>query len=191
MILKIIALDPYYYFQQPWNIFDSIIVTLSLIELSLPKHRGKKERRKGGTLSVLRSFRLVSLTFTPLYKALCCEYNKEYFCCLQLEYRKLFYFLSSGNKKYIVKLVILELKFNDIYISFQYSKKYSEKKIFQSRDVTKQELKMKHQHKQSQEKVSEYKFRKKNMISSCLFLGKVFTSYTMKKNRERLSCQLL
>uniref|UniRef100_A0A669QIU1 Sodium channel protein n=1 Tax=Phasianus colchicus TaxID=9054 RepID=A0A669QIU1_PHACC len=29
MVLKIIALDPYYYFQQPWNIFDSIIVTLS------------------------------------------------------------------------------------------------------------------------------------------------------------------
>ncbi|NXC68651.1 SCN5A protein, partial [Anhinga anhinga] len=59
MILKIIALDPYYYFQQHWNIFDSIIVTLSLIELSLPKQRGKKERRKGGTLSILRSFRLL------------------------------------------------------------------------------------------------------------------------------------
>ncbi|NWH64340.1 SCN5A protein, partial [Geococcyx californianus] len=59
MILKIIALDPYYYFQQPWNIFDSVIVTLSLIELSLPKYKGKKERRKGGTLSVLRSFRLL------------------------------------------------------------------------------------------------------------------------------------
>lgn len=59
MILKIIALDPYYYFQQHWNIFDSVIVTLSLIELSLPK-QGKKERRKGGVLSVLRSFRLVT-----------------------------------------------------------------------------------------------------------------------------------
>ncbi|NWI22884.1 SCN5A protein, partial [Sula dactylatra] len=59
MILKIIALDPYYYFQQHWNIFDSIIVTLSLIELSLPKNKGKKERRKGGTLSILRSFRLL------------------------------------------------------------------------------------------------------------------------------------
>ncbi|NXS00296.1 SCNAA protein, partial [Oxylabes madagascariensis] len=34
MILKIIALDPYYYFQQPWNIFDSVIVTLSLVELN-------------------------------------------------------------------------------------------------------------------------------------------------------------
>ncbi|NXF86075.1 SCN5A protein, partial [Eubucco bourcierii] len=59
MILKIIALDPYYYFQQPWNIFDSVIVTLSLIELSLPKHKNKKERRKGGVLSVLRTFRLL------------------------------------------------------------------------------------------------------------------------------------
>ncbi|XP_028940272.1 sodium channel protein type 5 subunit alpha, partial [Antrostomus carolinensis] len=59
MILKIIALDPYYYFQKPWNIFDSVIVTLSLIELSLPRHKSKKERRKGGTLTVLRSFRLL------------------------------------------------------------------------------------------------------------------------------------
>uniref|UniRef100_A0A8C0IV22 Sodium channel protein n=1 Tax=Chelonoidis abingdonii TaxID=106734 RepID=A0A8C0IV22_CHEAB len=33
VILKIIALDPYYYFQQRWNIFDSIIVTVSLIDL--------------------------------------------------------------------------------------------------------------------------------------------------------------
>ncbi|XP_043103972.1 sodium channel, voltage-gated, type I-like, alpha [Puntigrus tetrazona] len=33
MILKIIALDPYMYFQEGWNIFDSIIVTLSLLEL--------------------------------------------------------------------------------------------------------------------------------------------------------------
>ncbi|NXN96399.1 SCN5A protein, partial [Rhinopomastus cyanomelas] len=59
MILKIIALDPYYYFQQHCNIFDSVIVTLSLVELSLPKHKSKKERRKGGVLSVLRTFRLL------------------------------------------------------------------------------------------------------------------------------------
>lgn len=50
MVLKIIALDPYYYFQTGWNIFDGIIVTLSLMELSLA--------RVGG-MSVLRSFRLV------------------------------------------------------------------------------------------------------------------------------------
>lgn len=52
MVLKLIALDPYYYFQVGWNIFDSIIVTLSLVELGLANVQG---------LSVLRSFRLVSL----------------------------------------------------------------------------------------------------------------------------------
>ncbi|XP_074725437.1 sodium channel protein type 5 subunit alpha-like isoform X4 [Strix uralensis] len=50
MIFKIIALDPYYYFQQGWNIFDSIIVILSLMELGLSSM---------GNLSVLRSFRLL------------------------------------------------------------------------------------------------------------------------------------
>uniref|UniRef100_A0A8C1P409 Sodium channel protein n=1 Tax=Cyprinus carpio TaxID=7962 RepID=A0A8C1P409_CYPCA len=35
MLFKIIALDPYTYFQEGWNIFDSIIVTLSLLELCL------------------------------------------------------------------------------------------------------------------------------------------------------------
>ncbi|NXR88610.1 SCN5A protein, partial [Hypocryptadius cinnamomeus] len=79
MILKIIALDPYYYFQQPWNIFDSVIVTLSLIELSFPRNKSKKERRKGGTLSVLRSFRLLRVfklakswpTLNTLIKIIC------------------------------------------------------------------------------------------------------------------------
>lgn len=52
MVLKIIALDPYYYFQKGWNIFDAIIVSLSLIELCLENVVG---------MSVLRSFRLVSL----------------------------------------------------------------------------------------------------------------------------------
>uniref|UniRef100_A0A674JA29 Sodium channel protein n=1 Tax=Terrapene triunguis TaxID=2587831 RepID=A0A674JA29_9SAUR len=54
MILKIVALDPYYYFQQRWNIFDSLIVTLSLIELGLPKSKG----RKGGRIISLRVFKL-------------------------------------------------------------------------------------------------------------------------------------
>ncbi|CAM2105163.1 unnamed protein product [Caretta caretta] len=57
MVLKIIALDPYYYFQHRWNIFDSLIVTISLIDLSLPtKGKGRKER---GNLLVLRSFKLL------------------------------------------------------------------------------------------------------------------------------------
>lgn len=51
MCFKIIALDPYYYFQEGWNIFDGIIVSLSLMELGLANVEG---------LSVLRSFRLVS-----------------------------------------------------------------------------------------------------------------------------------
>uniref|UniRef100_A0A3P8WIY0 Sodium channel protein n=1 Tax=Cynoglossus semilaevis TaxID=244447 RepID=A0A3P8WIY0_CYNSE len=50
MLLKVIALDPYYYFQTGWNIFDSIIVCLSLMELGLSDVEG---------LSVLRSFRLL------------------------------------------------------------------------------------------------------------------------------------
>uniref|UniRef100_A0A8C8SP78 Sodium channel protein n=1 Tax=Pelusios castaneus TaxID=367368 RepID=A0A8C8SP78_9SAUR len=57
MILKIIALDPYYYFQQHWNIFDSLIVTLSLIDLSLPIKSKRKKRH--GSLLVLRSFKLL------------------------------------------------------------------------------------------------------------------------------------
>uniref|UniRef100_A0A665VDX4 Sodium channel protein n=1 Tax=Echeneis naucrates TaxID=173247 RepID=A0A665VDX4_ECHNA len=50
MVLKIVALDPYYYFQEGWNIFDGIIVSLSLMELCLENVVG---------MSVLRSFRLL------------------------------------------------------------------------------------------------------------------------------------
>ncbi|XP_033965376.2 sodium channel, voltage-gated, type I-like, alpha isoform X6 [Pseudochaenichthys georgianus] len=50
MVFKIIAMDPYYYFQEKWNIFDSIIVSLSLMELGLENVNG---------MSVLRSFRLM------------------------------------------------------------------------------------------------------------------------------------
>ncbi|KAI4563914.1 hypothetical protein MJG53_016488 [Ovis ammon polii x Ovis aries] len=50
MVFKIIALDPYYYFQKKWNIFDCIIVTVSLIELGAARK---------GSLTVLRTFRLL------------------------------------------------------------------------------------------------------------------------------------
>ncbi|XP_075708047.1 sodium channel protein type 8 subunit alpha isoform X7 [Rhinoderma darwinii] len=50
MFLKLVAMDPYYYFQEGWNIFDSFIVSLSLMELGLQDVEG---------LSVLRSFRLL------------------------------------------------------------------------------------------------------------------------------------
>lgn len=58
MFFKLIAMDPYYYFQVGWNIFDSIIVTLSLVELGLANVQG---------LSVLRSFRLVRTTTGSLF----------------------------------------------------------------------------------------------------------------------------
>ncbi|KAJ7398265.1 hypothetical protein BTVI_126865 [Pitangus sulphuratus] len=57
MFLKIIAMDPYYYFQEGWNIFDGFIVSLSLMELGLANVEG---------LSVLRSFRLVLNLFLAL-----------------------------------------------------------------------------------------------------------------------------
>ncbi|CAH6777545.1 Scn10a [Phodopus roborovskii] len=50
MAFKIIAFDPYYYFQKKWNVFDCVIVTVSLLELSISKK---------GSLSVLRTFRLL------------------------------------------------------------------------------------------------------------------------------------
>ena len=45
------AMSPKFYFVEGWNIFDFIIVTLSIVELGLSNVSG---------LSVLRSFRLVS-----------------------------------------------------------------------------------------------------------------------------------
>nr|XP_049462217.1 sodium channel protein para isoform X21 [Anopheles coluzzii] len=48
--MKLIAMSPKYYFQEGWNIFDFIIVALSLLELGLEGVQG---------LSVLRSFRLL------------------------------------------------------------------------------------------------------------------------------------
>lgn len=53
--MKLMAMSPKYYFQEGWNIFDFIIVALSLLELGLEGVQG---------LSVLRSFRLVSTTGT-------------------------------------------------------------------------------------------------------------------------------
>ncbi|CAF3101706.1 unnamed protein product [Rotaria sp. Silwood2] len=49
-VLKIIAMTPAKFIKNGWNVFDLLIVTVSLIELSLANIRG---------LSVLRSFRLL------------------------------------------------------------------------------------------------------------------------------------
>ena len=52
-VMKMMAMSPKYYFKEGWNIFDFIIVSLSLLELGLDNVSG---------LSVLRSFRLVCTT---------------------------------------------------------------------------------------------------------------------------------
>ncbi|XP_053454028.1 sodium channel protein type 7 subunit alpha isoform X2 [Nycticebus coucang] len=52
MILKIIAMHPYEYFQVGWNIFDSIIVFLGLIELYLANIQG---------ISFFRLFRMLRI----------------------------------------------------------------------------------------------------------------------------------
>ncbi|XP_025030329.1 sodium channel protein type 5 subunit alpha-like [Python bivittatus] len=63
VILKIIALDPYHYFQQRSNVFDSVIVLISIVELSTSSEtkenrKGKKSGKKG-SFSVLRTLRLM------------------------------------------------------------------------------------------------------------------------------------
>ncbi|KAF5893920.1 sodium channel protein type 4 subunit alpha B-like isoform X2, partial [Clarias magur] len=52
MILKIIAMDPYHYFQVGWNRFDSFVVITGLLEIFLADVEG---------LSVLRVFRLMRI----------------------------------------------------------------------------------------------------------------------------------
>ncbi|XP_062246667.1 sodium channel protein type 4 subunit alpha B-like isoform X1 [Platichthys flesus] len=40
MLLRLVAVDPYGYFRVGWNVFDSLIVVLSLVELGLADHEG-------------------------------------------------------------------------------------------------------------------------------------------------------
>nr|CAB3265897.1 sodium channel protein type 9 subunit alpha [Phallusia mammillata] len=50
LCIKMVGMNPYYYFQEPWNCFDAVIVTVSLLEFPLEGVNG---------LSVLRTFRLM------------------------------------------------------------------------------------------------------------------------------------
>nr|BAA04133.1 voltage-gated sodium channel [Halocynthia roretzi] len=50
MVLKVVGMQPFQYFQDPWNCFDSVIVSFSLLEYAL---------QSVGGLSVLRTFRLM------------------------------------------------------------------------------------------------------------------------------------
>uniref|UniRef100_A0A671FVQ1 Sodium channel protein n=1 Tax=Rhinolophus ferrumequinum TaxID=59479 RepID=A0A671FVQ1_RHIFE len=54
MCLKIIALDPYYYFRRGWNVFDSVVALLSIIDVML----SNKSVTVFRSLRVLRVFKL-------------------------------------------------------------------------------------------------------------------------------------
>jgi len=64
--LKLMAMSPKYYFQMGWNIFDFIIVILSVVELLSAGYQG---------LSVLRSFRLVSICWFLMVTVLWKKYS--------------------------------------------------------------------------------------------------------------------
>ncbi|XP_073078769.1 sodium channel protein type 11 subunit alpha isoform X2 [Manis javanica] len=58
MCLKIIALDPYYYFRRGWNIFDSIVALLSFADVMISIIMGKQSWPFFRSLRVLRVFKL-------------------------------------------------------------------------------------------------------------------------------------
>lgn len=57
MVLKLIAFGPRGYVKSRWNIFDGFIVIISIVDLILELSK----IGNGAGLSVLRTFRLVSL----------------------------------------------------------------------------------------------------------------------------------
>lgn len=54
MCLKIIALDPYYYFRRGWNIFDSIVALLSFADVMISIIMGKQSWPFFRSLRVVR-----------------------------------------------------------------------------------------------------------------------------------------
>lgn len=97
MVLKIIAMDPYYYFQEGWNIFDGIIVSLSLMELGLANVEG---------LSVLRSFRLVNILIIKYLHAIVFKKKRKKSAdfCNNCQHYKDIYLYGSHYFSYIPNL---------------------------------------------------------------------------------------
>lgn len=58
MILKLMALGVKRYIKVAWNVFDGIIVIMSIVDMTM--EYSKVGGNAGGALSVLRTFRLVS-----------------------------------------------------------------------------------------------------------------------------------
>ncbi|XP_036075629.1 sodium channel protein type 11 subunit alpha isoform X2 [Rousettus aegyptiacus] len=60
MCLKIIALDPYYYFRRGWNIFDSIVALLSLMDVMMSRvNNADVMMKKEKNMPVFRSLRVL------------------------------------------------------------------------------------------------------------------------------------
>ena len=86
-MLKLVAMSPKFYFQEGWNIFDFIIVALSLLELGLEGVQG---------LSVLRSFRLVCIALTVLFSLIKNPLLKSFICLCQYFVLSLLLSLSTS-----------------------------------------------------------------------------------------------
>lgn len=60
MILKLIALGIKKYVKIAWNVFDGVIVLMSIVDMTM--EYSKVGGSAGGALSVLRTFRLVCIS---------------------------------------------------------------------------------------------------------------------------------
>lgn len=63
MCLKIMALDPYYYFRQRWNIFDCVVALLSVVDVIYVRHNLPYLR----PLRVVRPDGCLGRSFSSLY----------------------------------------------------------------------------------------------------------------------------
>ena len=59
MIIKVIGLGPNTYIKDPYNIFDAIIVTLSIIDVFVSATLPNDVKMGKGAISVFRAFRLL------------------------------------------------------------------------------------------------------------------------------------
>ena len=59
MIIKVIGLGPNTYIKDPYNIFDALIVTLSIIDVFVSATLPDDVKMGKGAISVFRAFRLL------------------------------------------------------------------------------------------------------------------------------------
>lgn len=59
MIIKVIGLGPNMYIKDPYNIFDALIVTLSIVDVFVSATLPNDVKMGKGAISVFRAFRLL------------------------------------------------------------------------------------------------------------------------------------